>query len=317
MSHNFAEKGPDRLDLWRELADTFGMGSVWKTWVDALVYDCRARRLTPRTIGAYRERLDCLSHWMAEAGIEPENIDRSIMRRYVVETAGTVADETLAGRLRAWRRLFNFLAEDGLRDGPNPLDGVRIRCEHKVKSVVPPTAFDTVLSACDRKSWVGARNFAMLLTMWDTMARRAEVQALDVTDVDLDGRVLRVQGKGRRERLVPVGDKTVKALHYWMRKRASAGGAALFCTRQGRPLSYTHVHQVVRRTGRKAGVEIGCHAIRHSAATEYLRLGGSLAVLSKILGHSQLSTTSIYVHLSIEDAVKSYERFSPSASLRV
>jgi len=276
------------------------------------------RRMTPRTIGAYRERLDCLSHWMAEAGIEPENIDRSIMRRYVVETAGTVADETLAGRLRAWRRLFNFLAEDGLRDGPNPLDGVRIRCEHKVKSVVPPTAFDMVLSACDRKSWVGARNYALILLTFDAMLRLGEALSIRLADVEPRSGTLKVLGKGRKERVVAFSALTAKALHtYVSRFRVRMPGDLLFCTRTGTRIPRRHAHRIFDRAARKVGLRLNPHLARHSGATAFARSGGSIAVLQRALGHANLSTTQQYLHITGDDVHDAYARHAPAHGIRV
>ncbi|MCK4607711.1 MAG: site-specific integrase [candidate division Zixibacteria bacterium] len=78
-----------------------------------------------------------------------------------------------------------------------------------------------------------------------------------------------------------------------------------------------HVRQICYRTAKKAGFHMGCHIIRHSSATEYLRRGGQLGILSKILGHSDISTTAIYTHLLTEDMVKSYDQFSPANSLNV
>lgn len=301
----------------RRATDTLHMDGAWKTCVETFVFDCRVRRLSPRTIGAYIDRLAALGGWLAGDGTAFAAVDRNVMRRYVAELVGTVADETLAGHLRCYRRLWNFLIAEGLRDAPNPLDGVRIRCERKVRRTLPPEALDLVLSACDKRTFVGFRNYVMVLTMYDTMVRRAEVQKMTVGDVDLASYTLRVQGKGRCERLVPLSDKTARALHRWLAtKRGDAPGDALFCTRRGRPLSYMHVHQVLKRLGRKVGVKASPHLLRHSGATQFLRNGGSLAVLSRVLGHAALSTTAIYVHLDIGDAIKSYERFSPAGSLR-
>lgn len=306
----------DKFNLLMATVDLLNMDDKWKRYLQEFVYDCRVRSLTPRTIDTYCERLSCLSKFLDAKRIDIEDIDRKVIRTYVMETINTVSDETIAGRIRAWRRFWNFLIDEELWTGPNPLAGIKIRCEKKLKELVSPKQFDSVLSACNKKTFEGYRNYAMLLTAWDTMIRRAEIQNLTVDNVDLDSCTIKVFGKGRKWRYVPISAKTIKVLHRYMHKfRNGVGGTSLFCNRNGQQISYTHIHQICRRTAKRAGVSLGCHQIRHSAATEYIRSGGPLAVLSKILGHSQIGTTSIYVHMSVDDAVRSYERFAPASSL--
>jgi integrase/recombinase XerD len=301
-----------------EAADNGNMGH-WRTYIDYFELDARARQLSKFTIRVNGERLSLLVRWLEAHDIDVENVTRDDIQQYLISIYGKVSDETVAGRIRTYKRFWNVLVEGGVWQNPNPLEGIKKpRLSHKLRKTISPTEFEMILNACNKRTFLGYRNHTILLTMWDCMLRRGEVAGMAIDDVDLRAGTLRVRGKGNKVRLVPVGAKTAKALHYYLNKwRSELPGQTLFCSRQGTPLTLVHIHQICSRTARKAGLHIGCHIIRHSSATEYLRLGGSLGLLSKILGHSDISTTAIYTHLLTADMVKSYDQFSPANSLNV
>jgi site-specific recombinase XerD len=154
--------------------------------------------------------------------------------------------------------------------------------------------------------------------MWDGMLRRNELLALKLTDINLDGRLIKVFGKGRKERMVPLGVKTVRALHQFLaRWRSKFPGDTLICMRNGEQITERHCHKIVQQLGRKNGVKLYPHLLRHSAATWYIRQGGNPVILQGIMGHSSLTVTQQYLHLSSKDAVDSYDKFSPANALRL
>lgn len=294
----------------------------WKPYVDFFEFDARSRQLSPFTIKVNAERLLLLARWMDAHSIDIETLTRDHIQQYLIslyDLPKKLSDETIAGRIRTYRRFWNVLIEGGMWTRPNPTDGIRKpRISHKVRDTITPTEFERVLGACDKKTFVGFRNYTALLMMWDCMLRRGEVAGLKLESVDLKAGVLTVIGKGNKVRIVPLGSKTIKTLHFYLSKwRSNYNGGYVFCGQQGQPLTLGHIHQMCIRTAHKAGLHMGCHIIRHSSATEYLRRGGQLGLLSQILGHTDISTTSIYMHLLKEDMIRSYDRFSPADSLRV
>jgi site-specific recombinase XerD len=299
-------------------ADNDRMGH-WRTFIDYFELDARSRQLSRFTIKVNGERLALLARWLEEKGVDVEIVTRDDIQRYLLSVYGTISDETVAGRIRTYKRFWNVLIEGGIWSKPNPLDGIKKpRLSHKLRKTITPTEFEMVLHACNKRTFLGYRNYSMLLLIWDSMLRRGEVAGLSVDDIDLRAGTIRVKGKGNKVRLVPMGAKTIKALHYYLNKwRVDYPGKCVFCGRQGTPLTLVHIDQICSRTGRKAGLRMGCHIIRHNSATEYLRLGGSLGLLSKILGHSDISTPAIYTHLLTSDMVRSYDQFSPANSLHV
>ena len=289
----------------------------WSIYLDYFELDARSRQLSKFTIKVNGERLALLAKWLDKESIDIEDVVRKDIQRYLLSIYGTVSDETVAGRIRTYRRFWNVLIEGEVWDKQSPMEGIKKpRVSKKLRRTISPPEFDMVLNACKKRTFLGYRNYTMLLMLWDCMLRRGEVASLTTDSFDLRAGTLTVKGKGNKVRIVPLGAKTIKALHYYVHKwRSKYTGNVLFCSRQGMPLSLVHIHQICSRTGNKAGLRMGCHIIRHSSATEYLRRGGNLGILSKILGHSDITTTSIYTHMTIDDAVLSYERFSPANSL--
>jgi site-specific recombinase XerD len=150
------------------------------------------------------------------------------------------------------------------------------------------------------------------------MLRMNEVLSLKIGDIDLEGRLIKVFGKGRKERMVPLGVKTLRILHQYLIKwRSKFPANVLICMRNGQPLKDRHCHKIISSIGKKLGLTLYPHLLRHSAATWYIQQGGNPAVLQRILGHSSLLVTQNYLHLSNADTVASYESFSPSNCLRV
>lgn len=303
-----------------DAVDNLYMGKNWRTYLDTFLFGCRVRRLTEATINVYSERLGHLARYLDTKHVDIDNLTKRDLQGYVLSLLGKVSDETVNGRIRAYRRFFSYLEEEGAWEGkPNPTRGLKmVKCERKVKEVVTPTEYELALSCCNRRTFEGYRNFALMLLAWDGMLRRAEIAGLATEHVDLKAGLVRVFGKGRKWREVPVGAKAIKILHYYLTHfRAELGGDKLFCAKDGKSLSYRHIHQIFERTGNRCGIKLAPHLIRHSAATHYLRLGGSPAILSRIMGHSSLAVTSVYVHLMPTDLVNSYEQFSPANSLHV
>jgi len=288
-----------------------------RPFLEAFKFDCQVRNLTPTTIDCYMERLDYLLRYLDDNNIGLTSIDRRIIQDYIMHLKGTVSDETINGRIRVYRRFFNFLVEDGLWETVSPMAGVKIlRTAKRVKPVVEPEMVQQIIKSIDRSTFEGNRNFVLVLLLWDGMLRKKELLGLKATDTDK--RLIRVFGKGRKERMVPIGVKALKALHQYLIKwRSKYPGDHLICMRNGEPLTDRRCHKIVQDIGKKHGVKLHPHLLRHSAATWYIRQGGNPAVLQGIMGHTSLLVTQNYLHLSSQDAVNSYDQFSPSNCLKV
>ena len=170
-----------------------------------------------------------------------------------------------------------------------------------------------LLAALDDDGWVGRRNVALVRVMAGAGLRVGEVVGLDVGDVELgprSGWALVRRGKGLKERRVPLGLEVRQALERWRQARPSTPSRALFVSKPGRRLDPSDVQRVLEGGSRLAGLarKVTPHRLRHTFATRFLRAGGDLATLQRILGHASLSTTARYLHPDAEGMQEMVER---------
>ena len=196
--------------------DNLFMGKNWRTYLDTFLFGCRVRRLTDATINVYAERLGHLARYLDTKQIDIDQLTKRDLQGYVLSLLGTVSDETVNGRIRAYRRFFNYLEEEGAWEGKaNPTRGLKmVKCERKVKEVVTPTEYELALGCCNRKTFEGYRNFALLLLAWDGMLRRAEIAGLKTEHGDLKSGLVRVYGKCRKWCEGPLRATAINVLHY-------------------------------------------------------------------------------------------------------
>jgi len=309
----------DHLKKFYKLVDELKVGTHWKTYVDAFVFGCKIRNLAPRTLNVYAERLSYLVRHLEEKGIDIEDITKQNIQDYLLSLIGNVSDETVNGRIRVYRRFFNYLEEEGLWDKPNPTHKLKlIRTSKRIKPVISPEQIEKVLRCLNKSTYEGYRNLTMLMVFWDTMIRKEELITLTLEHVDLRGGLIKVYGKGRKERQVPMGAKTIKTLHFYLNRwRNGANGDLVFCQRSGKPITPRHCHKIIQQIGQKVDVNIYPHLIRHSAATYFIRQGGSPVILQKILGHTSLTVTQNYLHMDNKDMVNMYGQYCPSNALTI
>jgi integrase/recombinase XerD len=300
-----------------KVAEKF-VATSFKPFLDAFRFDCQIRNLTSRTLDCYFERLGYFFDYLSRRGMSLQQVTRQANQDYVLSLQGSVSDETINGRLRVYRKFFNFLTEEEMWEGQNPMKGVKLlRTARLIKPVVSPEDVQRIIASPNRKTFEGNRNLVMILLLWDGMLRKKELLGLKISDIDLEVHLLKVFGKGRKERMVPMGIKTLKVLHQFLsRWRSKFPGDFLICMRNGEPLTERHCHKIVQQMGQKHDIRLHPHLLRHSAATRYIQQGGNPPVLQRILGHSSLLVTQNYLHLSSADALNSYSQFSPSNSLR-
>jgi integrase/recombinase XerD len=224
---------------------------------------------------------------------------------------------TINIHMRAIRACLNFLHREGL---------LPEKIADKVKPVRVPRQYPFVLSelqaeallqtaARAKHTWAGLRNYTILLTFLDTGLRLKELLALTLDDLDLNRRALRVLGKGEQEREVFFGRRLGRFLRDWLARRTlSLSGDALFPNRHGDPLKRRYVIQIVTDLAKSAGIEgIRCspHTLRHTFATQFIRNGGDPFALQRLLGHSDISTTMVYVHMAGTALREAHAKASP------
>jgi integrase/recombinase XerC len=278
------------------------------------------------TVRAYLADVAGLLAWAAEGGTtDLDGLDLALLRAWLARmNAAGLARSTLARRASAARAFTAWAARTGrLRLDP----AVRLQAPRPARHL--PTVLrreqaarllDLAQVRADDADPVHLRDRAALELLYGTGIRVGELVGLDVDDVDLDRRTVRVLGKGAKERVVPFGVPAARAVLDWLRRgrprlvTARSGPALLLGARGGR-LDQRQVRDVVHRLLSELGedVDAGPHALRHSAATHLLDGGADLRSVQELLGHASLATTQVYTHVSVDRLRRTYEQAHPRA----
>ncbi len=278
---------------------------------------CWSKGLSPRTVETYAAAIDKLREFLpCETGDERVVPSRSEAREFVVFLSSSgLSRASVAIHVRSIRAFFSFLFREGMitedlaASLPVPKAGQKAPvalCESDVRSL---------LAAARGPTWFDVRNTAMLMLFLDTGLRLAELVGLDVDDVSLNDWRIRIRnGKGSRDRTVFVGRGLHRALRRWLDVRgATRQAAALFVTRSGQRHDLRNVERILGRLTAQAGVTVRVtpHILRHTFAVNYVRHGGDPFTLQRLLGHSDIRTTRIYVEMSGEDLRRAHAKAGP------
>lgn len=293
--------------------------------VEQLVEDflahCRAKNLSTRTIEWYGYKYGAFIDWCRERGIfKAAELETADLEEFVAtERARGISENTVKGTAQILKTLCRF--------GYRRKEMGDIITDQFVMPKTPQVLIETftddqlqaLLEAPNLRTWKGIRDRALMLMMFDTMARVSEITGLLDQDVNLTERVIRVMGKGRKERDLPLGNEaTVAALRYRRLVANLRPNDPFFITQHGTGISRHQAHDIVAGYGKKAGIEgVRCspHTLRHTSAKKFLLNGGDVFTLQKLLGHTTLYMVRRYVQLGMEDLKVQHERFSPADTL--
>jgi integrase/recombinase XerC len=279
-----------------------------------LTYLSLEKGASPHTLRSYRSDL---CEFRAFVGPEKplKQVDGRMVRAYLAHLHSRGLDaSSVARKLAALRSWFRFLVRRRVlaRNVAREIRGPRLG--RKLVSFLP---IDEAQVLVDGKAIGGAareRDVAILELLYATGLRVSELTALDMDDVDRAGQTVRVLGKGRKERIVPFGDRAARALDAYHAWRAERRGT-LFANQRGRRLSARAVHAIVRKSAVAAGIvrRVSPHTLRHTFATHLLDAGADLRVIQELLGHSRLSTTQRYTHVGADQLMRVYDAAHPRA----
>lgn len=266
------------------------------------------RGLSANTLAAYRADILCLTRWLEEQGVMLTAATRSDLLAFIAHRAeGGARPRSTARQLSSFRRFFRFMVREGvINDDPT----ARIAMP-KVGRALPQSMseseVESLLEAPEVSDPLGHRDRTMLEVLYATGLRVSELISLRMGQVNLNQGVIRVVGKGDKERLIPLGEESQR----WLQDFAAGPRMeillerqtdSVFPTRRGDCMTRQAFWHIIRRYGKKAGIErkLSPHTLRHAFATHLLNHGADLRVVQMLLGHSDLSTTQIYTHVARE-----------------
>ncbi len=294
-----------------------GLGRQWTAALELLQEDLRRRDAAERTRRAYAVDLGQFARWAHARGRMPADVDVRDVRRYVawLSEAGS-APASMARKLAAVRGLFSSQREHGLI-ASSPADLVATpRQASRLPRVLKASEAARLLESVPTDTPLKLRDRAMFELAYACGLRAEEVVSLGLDDVDWDGEQMRVEGKGRKTRYVPVGELAMMALRdYRERGRAGLQGGPLFLSKSDRRLNTSDVRRRLRKWTTRAGVTGGAspHTLRHSFATHLLDGGADLRSIQELLGHASVSTTQVYTRVESARLKSAYARSHPRA----
>ncbi|MCG6872298.1 MAG: tyrosine recombinase XerC [Gammaproteobacteria bacterium] len=277
------------------------------------------RRLSENTRDAYAADARRLGAFLGRRGV---GLCQDTRTGHARAFAAELHQQGLSGRsiqrvLSSCRAFFRFLAREG-RATANPFEGIRAPRQPRRLPGTLSIEQAAVLVTVARKDPLARRDRAILELFYSSGLRLSELTGLERDDYDPGQGLVRVRGKGGKQRLVPVGAPAREALAAWCETRtewAGHGGSALFLSRRGKRISPRTVQDRVRYWARRQGIEIPVHPhmLRHSFASHVLESSGDLRAVQELLGHANLATTQIYTHLDYQQLAGVYDKAHPRA----
>ena len=283
------------------------------------------RNASQLTIKSYREDLTSLTQYLTDAYSrtpKPGELTPLDLRGYVsaLHEAG-YAKSSIARRLASLRTFFKFAQREGWADS-NPAKPLRNpRPDRKLPHFLTSDEIGKLLEAPPREDSMGRRDRAILETMYSAGLRVSELVGINQGDFNQEEALIRVRGKGRKERLAPVGSYALKAVQTWLvvrqvsPKEPKGGLAPVFTNKFGRRLTTRSVGRMLEKYLKVTGLDLRTspHTLRHSFATHLLDRGADIRSVQELLGHKSLVTTQIYTHVSTAGLRAAYERAHPRA----
>lgn len=277
----------------------------WDEAVDEFLAHCGADKgLAVASLEAARHDLARLRAWARPAGLDPAAVTDEHLRAFLLAAAADLAASSRARLLSTLRSFYRFLAAEGRIDADPTATIAAPRRGRPLPDVLSQAQAVRLVEAVDGDEPRDLRDRAILEVLYGCGCRVGELCGLDTTDLDPGEATLLLRGKGRKQRLVPVGEPALDALRRWLavgrpRLVGRRPSGALFLNARGGRLSRVSVWSLLKRAGAAAGLpdRVSPHTLRHSYATHLLAGGADLRVVQELLGHQDIGTTEIYTHV--------------------
>ncbi|MFO7964672.1 MAG: tyrosine recombinase XerC [Desulfobacterales bacterium] len=262
-----------------------------------------------------------LAHYLKKSpdAIRPDEVDGLAIRGFLGFLHKKNTKATIARKLSALRSFFNFLVKHGILRG-NPAELIHTpKQDQAIPTYLPVDDMFRLLDSICKQDFQGLRNRALFELMYSSGIRVSELAGINMHDVDFSQKLIRVKGKGNKERIVPVGEKALNCVSRYLDVRRPYENEALgkespmFLNKNGTRLSTRSIARILDKLARACGLvtPVSPHAFRHSFATHMLDAGADLRVVQELLGHKSLSTTQKYTHVSIDKLMQVYDKSHP------
>jgi len=278
------------------------------------------RGYSPNTIEGYEMDLEKLRTYADQHHLDPVHISFEQLEAFIFDYFKTVRSEATQARvlagIHAWFRFL--LYKDYIDQDPSELLEGPKKSKH-LPTVLSLEEVNAMMAAIDLSSNEGHRNRAMMEMLYGSGLRVSELVNLQLSRIYINEQYMLIEGKGSKQRLVPLSPVALEWFGYWMQERATwpikpEARDIAFVNRYGRPLTRAMVFTIVKKLCAEAGITktVSPHTLRHSFATHLLQNGADLRVIQQLLGHEDLATTEIYTHLNVADLRKAVLQYHPA-----
>jgi integrase/recombinase XerC/integrase/recombinase XerD len=296
------------------------LSAPWRRALTEFDDDLRMRAAAEKTRRAYAADVARFAQWCVRHALQPAAVDVRSLRRYAASLSQSgLAPSSLARHIASLRSFYRMLREHGAVDA-NPAELLTLpRRPRSLPHVLRPEELTVLLDGIPAATALDLRDRAMLELAYASGLRAEELVKLKLESVEFDAEVVRVEGKGSKTRLVPVGEPALRAQRAYLEPARPAHAPheepALLLSKSGRPLSTSDVRRRLRIWSQRAGLGGGVHphALRHSFATHLLNGGADLRSIQELLGHSSISTTQVYTQVESARLRRAYARSHPRA----
>jgi len=271
------------------------------------------KNYSPHTILNYRIDLKEFLKFSKQMPIE--KVDYHLLRKFLAQMRGKeYRSRTLARKLSSLRSFFRFLHREGFIENNPAVLLMSPKLEKTLPKFLSEPEMAQLIEAPSLKTSSGRRDRAILETLYSTGIRVSELVGLNVDRVDMIGNIAKVFGKGKKERLIPIGDKALDAIQSYLQHRKHRS-SALFLNKNGTRLTDRSVRNIINKHIKAISLaqDISPHVLRHSFATHLLNRGADLRSVQELLGHVNLSTTQIYTHVTTDRLKEVYNKAHPRA----
>ncbi len=280
---------------------------------DFLVYMDKLKNSSKHTLRAYKKDLLDFYEYVKKNNFDYKNISRNSLRGFLIELREKGLDKrSISRKISSIRSFYKFLLKDGAIE-KNPLVSLELpKIDKKLPSFLTEEEVFKLINAPNEKKLIGFRDKLILIFLYSTGMRVSEIVSLKVSQLDLDKGEVIITGKGKKDRVIFLTEELKDLIREYLNKRKKNSNV-LFINRNGKPLTDKGIRLLVEKYAKKVVPykKVTPHTFRHTFATHLLTNGADLRVVQELLGHTKLSTTQIYTHLTKENLKKIYENFHP------
>jgi integrase/recombinase XerD len=276
--------------------------------------DARIRGVSPATIRSYYSHLRPFLNYLIQDNIEPRSVTERNLKGFIaIQLEKVLSRVTINDYIRTFKHFCKWMVNEGIVSNDPSVRIMKLREPKREKEVLVAKDIKKLMSACSTDTFEGIRNRAIISVMWDCGLRRIEILGAKLDDLNLKKRSIGVTGKGNKFAILPLSKKTIKTLQSWVNKRGSNGSPYLFTTENGRSLNDSYFTHLIAKIGKRAGVQVNPHKIRHSVITWLAEQGMEPFDLQAFARHEGINTTMGYIQKArlAKRLPEQHRRFSP------